>query len=137
MATLRRDVLTSASPSQVWDAIRDIGALHTRLVPGFVLDTQVEGRVRTVTFANGMIIREPIVSCEDDVMRLVWTAEGGSLLHYNGSAQVFDRGKVTCVTWTADFLPDDAEADIAALMDAGAKAMAVALDCLAEKSVVG
>ena len=39
MASLRRDVLTEASTEVVWSAIRDIGALHTRLVPGFVVDT--------------------------------------------------------------------------------------------------
>jgi hypothetical protein len=28
--------------SDVWSAVRDIGALHTRLVPGFVTDTKAE-----------------------------------------------------------------------------------------------
>ena len=41
MASIRKELLTKASPEAVWDAIRDIGALHTRLVPGFVTDTRL------------------------------------------------------------------------------------------------
>jgi len=40
------------------EPIRDIGALHTRLVPGFVVDTKLEPGARIVTFGNGMIIRD-------------------------------------------------------------------------------
>jgi hypothetical protein len=74
MASLRRDVLTEASTEVVWSAIRDIGALHTRLAPGFVVDTKLEPGARIVTFANGMIVREPIVAIDDVAKRLVWSA---------------------------------------------------------------
>jgi hypothetical protein len=60
MASIRKDISTSARPDALWERIRDIGALHTRLVPGFVIDTRVEGRTRWVTFANGMLAKEPI-----------------------------------------------------------------------------
>jgi len=33
MASVRKELVTSARPPSVWDAIRDVGALHTRLVP--------------------------------------------------------------------------------------------------------
>ena len=46
MATLHKDIFIEASPEQIWDAVRDVGALHTRLVPGFVRDTH--GRDRLV-----------------------------------------------------------------------------------------
>ena len=63
MASIRKELVTSARTSEsVWDAIRDVGALHTRLVPGFVVDTRLEPGARVVTFANGMVIKEPIVS---------------------------------------------------------------------------
>ena len=42
MATIRSELKTRAPASDVWSAIRDIGALHTRLVPGFVTDTKLE-----------------------------------------------------------------------------------------------
>ena len=89
MASIRKEISTTACPEDVWDAIRDVGALHTRLVPGFVVDTQLHPGERVVTFANGMTIREPIVAIDDQDRRLVWSAVGGRLTHYNASAQVF------------------------------------------------
>jgi hypothetical protein len=47
--------------TKVWASVRDVGALSTRLAPGFVVDTRLEGDVRTVTFANGAVVRERIV----------------------------------------------------------------------------
>lgn len=109
MATVRREIVTQASPEAVWDAIRDIGALHTRLVPGFVTDTKLEPGARIVTFGNGMVVREPIVTLDDAARRLVWSAEGGMTNHYNAAVQVFADGPgATRVVWTADFLPDTA-----------------------------
>jgi hypothetical protein len=116
----------------VWDAIRDIGALHTRLVPGFVTDTKLEGRVRTVTFGNGMVIREPIVTIDDAAKRLVWSAEGGMTTHYNGAVEVLSiDGGATRVIWTADFLPDKAAGTIASAIETGMAVMKKTLDRLA------
>lgn len=136
MATVRKIVVTKARPDEVWDAIRDIGALHTRLVPGFVVDTRLEPGARIVTFANGVTIREPIVTLDEEEKRLVWSAEGEGLraTHYNGAVQVFPESGGTRVVWTADFLPDDAADEIDAAMQAGAQAMQTALDGLAGSS---
>src|SRR5438094_8222829 len=60
MASIRTEILIGAKPESVWAAIRDIGALHTRLVPGFVVDTRLEPGARIVTFGNGMTVREQI-----------------------------------------------------------------------------
>src|SRR5260370_32028406 len=89
MASIRKEILTSALPDEVWAAIRDVGALHTRLVPGFVLDTRLEPGERIVTFGNGMIVREPIVDIDDKAQRLVWSAIRRALTHYNASVQAF------------------------------------------------
>src|SRR3954462_11645703 len=107
MASIRKEIVTSASPRAVWDAVRDVGALHTRLVPGFVVDTKLEPGARVVTFANGRVVRERIVTIDDDARRLVWRATGDLLTHHNGSAQVLESpdGR-TCIIWIADLLPD-------------------------------
>ncbi|PRA52435.1 hypothetical protein CQ062_18515 [Ochrobactrum sp. MYb68] len=86
MATIQKEVVTRASPDQTWDAIRDIGALHTRLVPGFVIDTKVVPGARIVTFVDGATARERIVSLDEKSRRLVWTAEAPFLEHHNGSS---------------------------------------------------
>ena len=131
MASIRREIVTKARPDDVWAALRDIGALHTRLVPGFVKDTQVEGGSRIVTFSNGMVVRELIVDVNDEQRRVVWSAVGGALTHHNGSAQVFpeDGGK-SRVVWIADLLPHEMAGPISSLMDEGMKAMKAALDQL-------
>jgi carbon monoxide dehydrogenase subunit G len=129
MASIRKEIALAARPDDVWDAVRDVGALHTRLVPGFVLDTKLEAEAaaRIVTFANGMTIREPIVAIDEQQRRLVWSAEGGQLTHYNGAAQVMANGDGSAtVVWTADFLPHDAAPFIDGMMEQGAAAMKAA-----------
>jgi carbon monoxide dehydrogenase subunit G len=133
MATIRREILTAARPDDVWEALRDVGALHTRLAPGFVTDTRLEPGGRVVTFDNGMTVREAIVTVDDGERRIVWSASGGSLTHHNASAQVFpDSRGAARVVWIADILPDGAAGAIAAMIDRGMAAMKQALDRLAE-----
>ena len=125
MASIRKEIALAARPDDVWDALRDVGALHTRLVPGFVVDTKLDGDARIVTFANGMTIREPIIAIDEQQRRVVWGAEGGQLTHYNGAAQVFANGdgSTTTLVWTADFLPHDAATFIDGMLEQGAAAM--------------
>ena len=137
MGTMTVEVVTDVAPQSVWDAVRDIGALYTRLVPGFVVATQLVPGGRLVTFSNGMTVEEPIVSCSESLMRLVWTAkaEGLPFTHYNASAQVHARAAGgSRIEWTADFLPDSAAAALEPLMAAGAGAMSRALKGLAAGS---
>ena len=131
MASIRKEIETKARPEDVWADIADIGALHTRLVPGFVVDTKLEPGARVVTFGNGMVVREPIVTIDGAKRRLVWTAEGGRTTHYNASVQVFSRSdETTAVVWIADFLPDVMTGQIAAAMEAGMTVMKKTLDRL-------
>jgi hypothetical protein len=57
MASIRKKISTKARAEDVWEALRDIGALHTRLTPGFVINTRLEPGARIVTFGNRMEIR--------------------------------------------------------------------------------
>lgn len=132
MASNKLEITTTAPPDKVWDAVADIGALHRRLVPGFVVHTELQDRARIVTFGNGMTVREPIVSLDPHERRLVWTAEGAGADHYNGALQVFDAGDGSRVVWTADFLPDDFGDQIKAMMQEGMAVMKKTLDALAE-----
>lgn len=132
MATIRSELKTRAPASEVWLAIRDIGALHTRLVPGFVTDTKLEPGARVVTFVNGSVLREPIVTLDDQARRLVWTHEGGRARHYNGALQVSELAEgMTLVVWTADFLPDDIIDYMSRAIEAGMAAVQKTLDRLA------
>ncbi len=129
MASIRKEIAIEAPAADVWDAVRDIGALHRRLVPGFVVDTRLEGDARVVTFGNGMVVRELIVDLDDEARRLAWSARGGRLTHHNASAQVFADGETRSrLVWIADLLPDDLAGDIRAMIDQGAAAMKRTLD---------
>ena len=129
MASITKHIETMAPLPAVWSAIRDIGALHTRLVPGFVVDTVLDGDTRIVTFANGMVIREPIITIDEEHDRLVWSAEGPQFEHYNSSAQAIEQADgTTVVAWIADFKPDELADVVDEMMTAGAAAMKIALD---------
>jgi len=120
MASIRKEVHVDARPETAWDALRDVGALHTRLVPGFVTDTRIDEGDRIVTFGNGMVVRERIVTIDDAERRVVWSAAGGAITHHNGAAQVLANGASGCrFVWTADVLPDEAAPAIAAMMEQG------------------
>ena len=132
MATIRSELTTQAPADEVWSAVRDVGALHTRLAPGFVVDTKLEPGARVVTFGNGVVLREPIITVDDTARRLVWSHEGGRARHYNGALEVAALPDgATSVVWTADFLPDELHAYFAQAIAAGMAAMRRSLDRLA------
>ena len=120
MASIRREVHIDARPETAWDALRDVGALHHRLVPGFVTDTRLDEGARIVTFGNGMVVRELIVDVDDEARRVAWSAVGTAMTHHNASAQVFPEGAGGCrFVWIADLLPDGVAPTIAAMIDEG------------------
>jgi len=132
MASIRREMLVEARSGDVWDAIRDVGAVHTRLAPGFVVDTRLEDGARIVTFGNGLVARELIVDVDDHARRLVWTVVGGRPSHHNASLQVFSEGERSSrVVWIADLLPNDLAGSIAGLIDQGMAIMRKTLEARA------
>lgn len=125
MASIHKDIPLNASSDDIWDAVRDFGALHTRLVPGFVRDTRLEGAgVRVVTFANGNVARELLVDCDESRKRLVYAVSSERVQHYNASVQVFVEGEARSrLVWIIDLLPNDIAPYIAGQMDQAAQAM--------------
>jgi uncharacterized protein YndB with AHSA1/START domain len=123
MASIRLEMALTADPEKVWDAIRDVGAIHTRLAPDFVTDVKMEGDARIVTFANGMVAKEIIVDLDDAAHRLVWSVVEGRMTHHNGSLQVFPEGSNCRVVWVADLLPNDLKAPVHGMMQQGMSAM--------------
>lgn len=120
MASIRREVLIDAPVEHVWDALRDVGAIHKRLAPGFVTDVRLEPGARVVTFGSGMVVRERMVSVDDVARRVAWSATGELLSHHNASAQVFAEGaRKTRFVWIADLLPDEAAPAIAGMIEQG------------------
>ena len=124
MASIHKEFIVDAHPDRVWDALRDFGALHTRLVPGFVLDTKLDGDARIVTFSNGTVARELLIDCDDARRRLVYAVVSERLKQHSASIQVFaDGDSRSRVTWVADVLPNDIAPYISSQMDLGVSAM--------------
>ena len=118
MASIHREVTIRTDPDAAWSALRDVGALHTRLAVGFVTDVRMEPGARVVTFANGVVARELIVAVDDADRRVAWAVVGGAMTHHNASAQVFADGTGgTRFVWIADLLPDEMAPGVAAMMD--------------------
>ncbi|MEP6738853.1 MAG: SRPBCC family protein [Caldimonas sp.] len=130
MASVHKEIRIDRSADDVWDALRDVGALHTRLVPGFVTDCRLEPGARVVTFGNGMVARELIVTVDDAARRLAWSVVGSArLTHHSASAQALPADDGTCrVVWIADFLPDELAASLAGMIEQGLAAMKRSLE---------
>ena len=120
MASIRKERKIDAAPEVVWDALRDWGGAHERLVPGFVVETKLDGEDRIVTFFNGAVAREVLIDLDEDSRRLVWSVVDGPYTHHNGAAQVLADGEGgTLFVWTADLLPNEAAEGTDAMMERG------------------
>lgn len=108
MASIQKTIMIHASPDVVWDALRDFHAVHRRIAPGFVTDLKSEDDVRIVTFSNGSVAREKLVTCDDENRRLVYWISSERMVHHNASAQVFaEPGGTTRFVWITDVLPNE------------------------------
>jgi carbon monoxide dehydrogenase subunit G len=126
MASIHKDIPIDAHPDDVWAAVRDFGAVHQRLAPGFVIDARLEGNARIVTFHN--VARELLVDCDDARRRLVYAVIGERVKHYSASVQVAADGEMrTRVIWIVDVLPHEIAPYIAGQMDLAVLAMQKAL----------
>jgi len=132
MASIHKEIIIDADPANVWDALRDFGALHTRLVPGFVTDTRLDGDARIVTFGNGTVARELLVDCNDERRRLVYAIVSERIKQHSASAQVFPEGDHrTRFVWIADVLPHEFASYMEGQMELGLAAMQKKLGRLA------
>lgn len=124
MAYFQREITVNVAAAAAWDALQDVGHLHTRLVRGFVVECQFDGQTRHVSFANGIAATERIVAINEDVMRVSWAAVGERLVHHNASAQVVPQSGSACrIVWVVDVLPDSMAKAIDAMVQAGLQAM--------------
>lgn len=129
MASIRREIQVRRPQDVVWDAIQDVGAIHKRLVPGFVVDCRLEGDSRYLTFGNGMTIREIIVDVDHQTFRHSWSARGEPFTHHNASIQVFAEDENTCrLVWIADLMPNEIAGAIAEMIEQGLNTMRATLE---------
>ncbi len=123
MATIRKEITLDAPLIETWAAFADYHAVDKRIATGFVVKCEPNPGGRTVTFANGIVANERLVTMDPARHRLVYSVQGGRLAHHNASFQLAAEGDRTGVVWTADILPDALAPAIADMMEDGCKAM--------------
>jgi hypothetical protein len=124
MASILKDIPLDARPEDVWAAVRDYGAVHQRVAPGFVTDCKLDGDSRIVTFANGNVAQERLVTLDDARMRLVYAVVSARVKQHSASIQIFaDGDNRSRMVWIADVLPNEIGPYIDGQMDLGAAAM--------------
>jgi polyketide cyclase/dehydrase/lipid transport protein len=127
MATLKKDIPVTGNAAAVWQAVRDFGAVHTKVAPGFLTDLKIDKGDRIVSFFNGLVARERLVTRDEDNCRLVYAVVEGRPSHYNAAVQVIPEGDGSRIVWTIDLLPDELAPAVGAMMDEAAKVMKTTL----------
>ena len=129
MASIKKEATIDASAESVWEAVRDFGAVHVRLAPGFVIDARMDGADRIVTFVSGNIVREVLIDCDDAEKRLAYSIVNERFKHHSASVQISEDGNNRCrFVWTADMLPNELAPFMDSQMDLGMAAMKTALE---------
>jgi carbon monoxide dehydrogenase subunit G len=137
MASIRQEILIEATPEQVWAAVRDVGAVHRRLVPGYIVDTRFDGDTRILTLPSGGVVRELIVDVDDEARRLPYAVVEGRMpiVHHHASFQVFAKGAShSRLVWITDVLPNELAAEIRMRVERGAVVMKQTLEEEARRS---
>jgi hypothetical protein len=129
MATNRRELPLDIPAAKAWAAFRDFGQVHAKVAPGFLTDLRMDGGDRIVTFVNGLVARERLVTLDDEGMRLVYSVVDGRASHYNAAVQLFPEGPGKCrLVWIIDLLPDELGPAVAGMMDLARPFMKKALE---------
>lgn len=124
MAAIHIETRIRAPAQQVWQALAATGDAHLAFA-GVLTGCKLEREdLRVATFANGMVVKERIVSVEPQRMRIAYGVIESQFVHHSASMQVVARGDGECdFVWIADVLPHEAAASITPLMEAGARAL--------------
>ena len=122
MATLVREVTLNIDAAIACSALRDPGNA-AQAFAGVLAASVFDGKVRTVTFANGTVLEERIVAIDEPRMRIAYCIGGGRFEHYHASMQIVPADSGRCrFVWIIDLLPDEARERIEPIMDAGCAA---------------
>jgi hypothetical protein len=123
MASIYKEIALDARADDVWDAIRDFGAVHRRVAPDFLLDARLDGDARIVTFSNGTVAREVLVTCDDARKRLVYAVASERVKQHSASIQIIADGEHCRMIWITDVLPNEVAPYIDGQMELGAAAI--------------
>jgi hypothetical protein len=79
MASIRTEFTVEADAARVWQTVGDWENGPTEMARGHVVSSRAEGPVRVVTFADGRIARERLVTRDDKARRIVYSVVGDTV----------------------------------------------------------
>ena len=82
MASIHRQTVVDVGVEKAWAALRTVGAAHELFAP-VLADGVLNGELRRVRFANGMVVNERIVDIDDGMRRVVYSALDAPGLQYH------------------------------------------------------
>jgi hypothetical protein len=122
MGTIITETKLNSSADAAWAMLRDVGAVHLAF-PGVLIASEADGDIRTVTFANGNVVRERIISIDDLRRRIAYAVIEGRFQHHSASMQIVAHETKGCrFVWITDFLPEEEEPLLTDLIAQGAEA---------------
>jgi carbon monoxide dehydrogenase subunit G len=125
MASVHHEIVIEADAANVWDVIRDVSAVHERLLPGRVAATRLDRDQRVLTFPNGREVREWIIDIDDQRRRVAYAVSGGDslgLTYHHASFEVVSDGPGRCLlVWITDVLPHNLADQVRARVIAAAE----------------
>ena len=123
MASIHREELIRTSADIAWSALRRADQAH-RLFSPVLTACVLDGDIRTVTFANGMVARERIVDIDQQRRRFCYAVLGDMFEHHSASMQILPVDERSCrFIWISDFLPDDRAEMVGPLVEQGSRAL--------------
>lgn len=130
MASIRIEFDIAADAAHVWQVIGDWADGPARMAPGYVVSSRAADDVRVVTFADGFVARERLVTRDDEARRIVYSLIGDTAPeHDNAVMQVVPDGPGRCrMHWSRDVLPDEAAQPLSAAMNEAAPIIKRALE---------
>jgi hypothetical protein len=129
MASITEQTMVEVSADQAWAALRDVARPHILFAP-VLKDGSIEGDVRTVTFANGMVLRERVLDVDDARRRIAYAVlKGPGIEYHHASMQILSDGNGRCrFVWITDVHPSGVIANIAPLVKQGVLALKANLE---------
>ena len=123
MASIRTEFVIEADAARVWKTVGNWENGPADMARGHVVSSRAEGPVRVVTFADGRVARERLVTLDDETRRIVYSVIGDTVRprpRQRGHAHRGGRRSRCRFVWSRDVLPDElAQPLLAAMREAG------------------
>jgi hypothetical protein len=123
MASITLERPLAANADAAWAPLARTDRAHEAFA-GVLTACEQDGDTRTVTFANGAVVKERIVDIDPVRRRIAYAVVEGRFIHHGASIQIVEDGEGSRFLWTSDFLPAEAAAMVGPLMEQGAEAFA-------------